>query len=216
MRPTRPTRRPALSMGVTVVHGSARNFYETSNAPIGSTCSAHSLSRTCANGALSGSSSFNKSACTEPTAATSEAPSITLTTDPSFESFVFFTDGANMTGYWTSKNAPADARVALYLYGTGGYISELARNLPTSSYTHWYLWTSPESLSAYRIQSNTWYRIYALLYTPSFADPIPELGAGDSTVTTFGTLTSKWSNGSKWFIVHGEGGPAPAPLPPVQ
>lgn len=48
--------------GVTVAHGSSRTFYTSSSVACGSSCSG--TSRTCTNGTLSGSSSYNKASCT--------------------------------------------------------------------------------------------------------------------------------------------------------
>ena len=53
--------------GVTVSHGNNRDFYSTSTPACGSSCAAVTLNRTCTDGTLSGSTSFNKKSCTEPT-----------------------------------------------------------------------------------------------------------------------------------------------------
>lgn len=51
--------------GVTVNHGDSRTFYNIQTAPQGETCSSggHSLSRTCTDGTLSGSSSYQYANC---------------------------------------------------------------------------------------------------------------------------------------------------------
>lgn len=49
--------------GVTVNHGSSRTFYSTQTAPIGSQCTAVSQSRSCTNGTLSGSTSYQYASC---------------------------------------------------------------------------------------------------------------------------------------------------------
>ena len=47
-----------------VLHGSSTTFYSTSTVSYGSNCSSFAQTRTCSNGTLSGSSSYNKSQCT--------------------------------------------------------------------------------------------------------------------------------------------------------
>ncbi len=49
--------------GVTVLHGASRTFYTQQTAPVGQICSAISQSRTCTNGTLSGSSSYQYGSC---------------------------------------------------------------------------------------------------------------------------------------------------------
>lgn len=49
--------------GVTVANGSSRTFYSASSVASGSSCTSVSESRTCGNGTLSGSASYNKAAC---------------------------------------------------------------------------------------------------------------------------------------------------------
>lgn len=49
--------------GINVAHGSSQTFYSTRMVPFGSLCSAISQSRTCANGTLSGSASYQYGTC---------------------------------------------------------------------------------------------------------------------------------------------------------
>ena len=49
--------------GVTVANGASRTFYSASSVASGSSCTSVSQSRTCGNGTLSGSASYNKAAC---------------------------------------------------------------------------------------------------------------------------------------------------------
>ncbi len=49
--------------GVTVLHGASRTFYTQQTAPVGQLCSAISQSRTCTNGTLSGTASYQYGSC---------------------------------------------------------------------------------------------------------------------------------------------------------
>ncbi|MEK7509855.1 MAG: hypothetical protein AAB605_04025, partial [Patescibacteria group bacterium] len=49
--------------GVTVAHGQSWTFYSTNTVPAGQSCSSVSQSRTCTNGTLSGSISYNRASC---------------------------------------------------------------------------------------------------------------------------------------------------------
>lgn len=49
--------------GVTIPHGGSRTFYSVQTAPSGQLCSAYTRSRTCTNGSLSGSSSYQYASC---------------------------------------------------------------------------------------------------------------------------------------------------------
>lgn len=49
--------------GVTVLHSASRSFYTQQTAPLGQTCSAISQSRTCTDGTLSGSASYQNASC---------------------------------------------------------------------------------------------------------------------------------------------------------
>ena len=49
--------------GVTVIHGQSRTFYSVQTAPSGALCSSYTQSRTCTNGSLSGSSSYQYANC---------------------------------------------------------------------------------------------------------------------------------------------------------
>jgi len=49
--------------GVTVAHGQSRTFYSTNSVPAGQSCSSVAQTRTCTNGTLSGSNTYNKASC---------------------------------------------------------------------------------------------------------------------------------------------------------
>lgn len=55
--------------GVTVSHGGSRLFYSTSLPPYGNRCTSYNQTRTCTNGVLSGTATYNKANCTDNCAA---------------------------------------------------------------------------------------------------------------------------------------------------
>ncbi|MEY4747362.1 MAG: hypothetical protein RLZZ416_411 [Candidatus Parcubacteria bacterium] len=85
--------------GATVLHGQSRTFYSKQTAPVGQLCSALGQSRTCTDGSLSGSPSYQYASCScTPSAAyscsasniiqTSTDASCTVTANPSYATCV--------------------------------------------------------------------------------------------------------------------------------
>ena len=61
---------------VTMSHGDERTFYEKAAVSSGDTCAAHSQSRKCADGTLSGSTSYSFTACADPKACTVDGATV--------------------------------------------------------------------------------------------------------------------------------------------
>lgn len=64
---TEPTGASCALDGVTVSHGQTYTFYSRSSAPSGGTCAQYAQARTCIDGILSGSTSFDESTCSNST-----------------------------------------------------------------------------------------------------------------------------------------------------
>ena len=86
--------------GVTVKHGDFWTFYTQSSAPAGQQCSDFSQNRTCNNGVLNGSASYNKSSCTNAVAQSG----VTITANGAATSTAVRKD-ANVTIAWDGGNA---------------------------------------------------------------------------------------------------------------
>lgn len=69
--------------GVTVAHGASQTFYSASTVTSPNTCVAISQTRTCNNGTLSGSSTYNKASCSVTTPPPPPTGQATLTATPS-------------------------------------------------------------------------------------------------------------------------------------
>lgn len=67
---TEPTGASCVLDGTTVAHNQTYTFYSRSSAPSGTTCAQYGQARTCIDGILSGSASFDRSSCSNPTAST--------------------------------------------------------------------------------------------------------------------------------------------------
>jgi hypothetical protein len=84
--------------GVNVSHGSSRTFYMDETVPFGSSC--QSTTRTCTNGVLSGSTSYDQTGCVVSTRDPLTSDDLSITADPSTVRY-----GESSTITWTSRNA---------------------------------------------------------------------------------------------------------------
>lgn len=114
--------------GVTVTNGSSRNFYNTSTVPFGESCDTgsssgvpYAQSRTCNNGVLSGSASYNKATCI--TGAAPVQTDITLTPNTTL-----VRSGSSVLLTWDGGNA-----TSCTLTGTNGFSSTAITGTNVSS-----------------------------------------------------------------------------------
>ncbi len=141
--------------GVTVPDGSSHTFYSQTLPPAGTSCSAYSQSRTCTNGTLSGSSSYQYASCTcNPTYSCTNATTLhSSCPEPG-------TDTACLAGYSCSGGACVALDAAASPFGThSGHLQAYPTILRREDTTTLY-WntvnTQPDSCTV-RGNGQTWY-----------------------------------------------------------
>lgn len=110
--------------GVTVAHGQSRTFY---SALTHANCSSITQSRTCTNGTLSGSSSYQYASCTPPAGGSAPTITSTNTDDPRHGAIVIVTG----TRFTSSNTVRMNTTVITTVSSTGGGTS-LSFTVPTS------------------------------------------------------------------------------------